>query len=71
MPKPDRNRELFLGQIIEIARGLKSDDGENVEYDRALIELVCEAAGLPLGDTENRNAVADALGIMHDFDANS
>jgi len=31
--------------VIE-ARGLRSDDGENPEYDRALVELVTRVLGL-------------------------
>lgn len=31
--------------MIENARLLASSDGENVEYDRALVELTCHATG--------------------------
>lgn len=34
--------------IIAAAAGLRSDEGENTEYDRALVELTCELLGLPI-----------------------
>ena len=37
-----------IAQLEQIAAGLLSDDGENVEYDRAVAELLTEAAGKPM-----------------------
>ncbi len=50
-----------LGDLFEYARGLRSDPGSpNREYDRALVELVTDAAGLPM---DAKSVVAAALGI--------
>lgn len=49
--------------LVAIARDLRSEDGENPEYDRALIELVCEAAGLSMDD---RMSVAARIGVKGD-----
>jgi hypothetical protein len=32
--------------LVSIARALASDNGENPEYDRALVEMVCNSTGL-------------------------
>lgn len=37
-----------LNSTIETARQLASDHGENPEYDRALVELTAQFAGLPV-----------------------
>ncbi len=39
-------RTVTVERLIKLATGLKSEHGENPEYDRALVELVTEA-GLP------------------------
>jgi len=36
---------LTRALLINEARGLKSEHGENIEYDRALVELIYWAAG--------------------------
>lgn len=38
-------RRLSSRDILETASGLKSESGENVEYDRALVELVSSLIG--------------------------
>ena len=44
------NHTIGLLDLAVIARDLRSESGENVEYDRALVELVGTAMGLPLQD---------------------
>jgi hypothetical protein len=34
-------------RIIEEAKGLKSEHGENEEYDRALVELIARTYSMP------------------------
>lgn len=50
-------------EIIEVARGLVSEDGENPEYDRALVEMTSELLGLPLGEQSTRTVVEFAIGV--------
>lgn len=49
--------------LLAIARGLVSEDGENFEYDRALIEVCLEAGGFPLTEVSGRYMMALLLGI--------
>ena len=37
-------------QLLYLAGMLKSEDGENPEYDRGMCELIADFIGLPLGD---------------------
>jgi hypothetical protein len=46
------------------AANLKSDGGENREYDRALVELVCYASG---GTSEHLKTIAKDLDIPTDL----
>jgi hypothetical protein len=39
-------KAITLHQIIRLAAALRSEDGRNTEYDRALVELCIDAAGL-------------------------
>lgn len=48
-------------EILDAASGLVSEDGENPEYDRALVELTATLLGLPIDD--NRALVARAIGV--------
>ena len=64
-PSPSRrdwkDGRVTIRELIKFARGLKSDtQGTNPEYDRALIEIIVDAAGLTMDD---RDLVAKALGI--------
>ena len=45
--------------LICEAEGLASEDGENPEYDRALVELVIRSLGL--NDNDDRDMVAAAI----------
>jgi hypothetical protein len=45
--------------IAYVAAGLLSEDAENSEYDRALVEMTAELLGLPI--TDNRDLVAAML----------
>lgn len=47
-------------RLIELAGGLKSEHGENPEYDRALVELVTDALSLSM---DYKDAVARLIGI--------
>ena len=62
MSKIDRSKLLMVADLIDIAIGLKSGGGVNTEYDRALVEMIVEAAGLP-AEEENAKDVARSLGI--------
>lgn len=48
------NKLFTVDQLIAYARGLRSEHGENHEYDRALVELCCDVGGIPM---ENRSIV--------------
>lgn len=56
----NRTKAVTVKTLLDIARGLKSEHSENPEYDRALCELICEAAGLSM---EHVSAIASELGI--------
>ena len=47
-------------RLIEEARSLKSEDGENTEYDRALVELIIAVLGL---SQQQFDEVANIIGI--------
>lgn len=47
-------------RLLHEARALRSEDGENPEYDRALVELVTFASG---GTTDDLPRTAADLGI--------
>ena len=49
------NRQLV--EALAVAQALRSEDGENPEYDRALCELIADIYGL------TKFEVANALGI--------
>jgi hypothetical protein len=46
----DLDQTITLRELIQHAQYLKSEDGENGEYDRALLELVTDAAHIPQND---------------------
>lgn len=48
----------MIAQLIRNASYLKSESGENPEYDRALVELVRDTAGL------TRDEAAAAIGVV-------
>jgi hypothetical protein len=39
-------KAITLHQLVRLAAALRSEDGLNTEYDRALVELCVDAAGL-------------------------
>jgi hypothetical protein len=49
-----------LVEVVLAARDLKSEDGENFEYDRALIELSCAVLGW---DMDRKREMADLIGM--------
>jgi hypothetical protein len=42
-------KTVSIGDLIRLARDLRDEDGDNVEYERAMAELICDAAGLSMG----------------------
>jgi len=40
------NTGISIRQLVRLAQELASEDHENTEYDRALVELVMDAMGL-------------------------
>lgn len=61
----DIENDAFGKGILAHAMELKSDDGENPEYDRALVELVGYSHGLPSDAFEK---VGEILGIPYGKD---
>lgn len=53
----DRNNALAK-LVIGEARGLRTEDGSNPEYDRALVELTCRVLGYSCADDGARIAIA-------------
>ena len=43
---------ITIAELLHIAAWLISEDGENPEYDRALAELLCDAAGVSMDHKE-------------------
>jgi len=60
LTKKSRMRVLSVKELFNLATDLKSERGENPEYDRALVELCCGAAGYPM---DFKTEVAMELGI--------
>jgi hypothetical protein len=54
-------KSLSVTKLLDFARGLRSEHGENPEYDRALVELCCDAAGWPM---DRKVDMARELGIV-------
>jgi hypothetical protein len=52
---------VSIARLIKLARDLKSEDGENPEYDRALVELITDAAGMTM--EYGRPTIAEQIGI--------
>lgn len=56
----DAKRMISTDALLKAAATLKSDDGSNPEYDRALIELIIEVT--PGADVNNDwDTIADAI----------
>lgn len=53
-------RTVSVRDLIKLAHDLRDEDGDNVEYERALAELVCDAAGLSMGF---KKSVARRIGL--------
>ena len=53
---------ITIKELIRLARGLiePGSDCSNPEYERAMVELIVDAAGLPMDD---RSLVARAIGV--------
>jgi hypothetical protein len=52
---------ITLDELYRTAASLVSDDGENPEYDRGVIELVCDLLGV--AHEGGREIVADQIKI--------
>jgi len=57
---------ITIELLFDLARGLRSEHGENPEYDRALVELCTDAAGESM---EQKPEIAAQLGITLDSGA--
>lgn len=53
-------RAVSVADLIKLAHDLRDEDGDNVEYERALAELVCDAAGLSM---DCKTAIAKRIGL--------
>lgn len=45
---PCLHRLVPVSRLVEYARDLRSEHGENPEYDRALVELMLDAMHVPI-----------------------
>ena len=65
-PAPQQNHLMVrVNDVIREAGGLLSDgDGDNPEYDRALVELIGRIVGIDLSDESSRDAVLAMLRAM-------
>lgn len=55
-------RKVTMKYLMKLAGGLTSEDGENREYNRALAELLTDAAGLSMdfkGEVARRAGIKD------------
>jgi len=61
-----RSRTITIGELMNLAAGLCTDPGDppNVEYERAMAELVTDAAGLPM---EWKVGMALRIGLKADI----
>lgn len=63
-PKPSDvgtgRKTISINTLIEYARQLASEHGENPEYDRALVELVSDCCGV---GQDHYKTVADVLQV--------
>ena len=55
------DRQVSVGHLIGIAAALRSEDKENDEYDRALVELIVDASGLSMDDRDQVSKAIDAI----------
>lgn len=53
-------KTVSIGDLIRLARDLRDEDGDNVEYERALAELITDAAALSM---EYKTDVANRIGL--------
>lgn len=64
-PAEQSQRGILMPAVLSTIAGLVSDgDGENPEYDRALVEVTGTLLGLDLGDDAAREAVLAMLRAM-------
>jgi hypothetical protein len=57
------SRKISVKELVKLASDLKSD-GENPEYERALCELVTDAAGLSM---DYKERIAREIGLKADI----
>lgn len=53
-------KTVSIGDLIRLARDLRDEDGDNVEYERALAELITDAAALSM---DHKTDVANRIGL--------
>jgi hypothetical protein len=58
--KQIEKKTVSVGDLIKLARDLRDEDGDNVEYERAMAELICDAAGLSM---DMKGAIAKRIGL--------
>jgi hypothetical protein len=51
---------IDIVHAVRAAKELVSEDGENPEYDRAIVELMCDLLSIP---TDHKVEVAALLGV--------
>ncbi len=51
-------------EAIEAARELKSEHGENPEYDRALVELIRDLFNPGVDSDDSREIIEVAIGVV-------
>jgi hypothetical protein len=60
--RPGQNHHMTrLNDVLREAAGLISEDGENTEYDRALVELCGRLIGLDLSNDDTRDTILAML----------
>jgi hypothetical protein len=61
----DLNRTVTIGKLIQLAGQFNEEIHEDVneEYTRGQVELICDAAGIPMDD---RDEVHDAVAKASD-----
>lgn len=61
-----KGKTVRLTNLVSLAKDLKSEEGENIEYDRALVELVNEAIGYTQEDLP-RTAILLGISIKNSY----
>lgn len=57
---------MTLNHMIRVAANLTSEDGENPEYDRALVELIVDTQGVGVDMDDGREIVQRMIADQQD-----